>query len=189
MGPFIRTARLTIVPATADIARAAVTDRVRFAALLCATVTEQWPPEVLSDVEEYFASQIEANPGTFGMYCWYIIAEPGELVSTRTLIGSIGTFPPGDDGVCMFGYAVLPDFEGRGVGREAARAFVAWLGARPEVRGIRADSFEGNTASGRILTGCGLSCIGVSPDDASAPDSDRKGRGRLLRYERRVGEG
>ncbi len=185
----IQTARLTIVPATAVIARAAVTDRDQFALLLGANVTDQWPPEVLSDVEEYFASQIEANPGKFGMYCWYIVAEPGELVAARTLIGSIGTFPPGDDGVCMFGYAVLPAFEGRGVGREAARAFVAWLAARPEVRAIRADSFEGNTASGRILTGCGLTCLGLSPDDASAPDSDRKGRGRLLRYERRIGEG
>lgn len=183
----IRTRRLVIVPTTPAMARAAVEDRTRFAALLGVRITEEWPPEVLADAEGFFAEQLEKNPHMCGMYSWYITAPRGELADAPTLIGSIGTFPPGDDGVCMFGYAVLPTFERRGVGTEAAKAFVEWLSARPGVRVIRGDSFEGNTASGRILESCGLVCIGVSPDDATAPESDRKGRGKLLRYERQVG--
>ncbi|GMV27257.1 MAG: hypothetical protein AMXMBFR58_32880 [Phycisphaerae bacterium] len=182
----LETPRLRIVPATAELSHAAISDRAAFAAQLGAVVTDQWPPEVLADVEAMFAGKLAEQPDMVGWWGWYIIARAGGLADRDTLVGSIGSSPPDDAGMTMFGYSVLPAFQGRGIGREAAVRFTGWLAEQRQVRLIRADSFEGNTASCRILDRCGLTRIGVSPDDASAPDSDRQGRGTLMRYERRL---
>ncbi len=176
-----------LVPGTAELANAAISDGDRFAQLLHAHVTDQWPPEVLADVEQMFADRLNAEPERVGWYGWYIIAANTQLAPIDTLVGSIGCMPPANDGTVMFGYSVLPDFEGRGIATEAALAFVGWLIAQPGIALVRADSFERNLASCRILQRCGLSLVGTSPDDPTAPESDRKGRGTLLRFERLVG--
>ena len=181
--PPIITPRLTLVPSTAPLAQAAIRDRQAFSALLGAHITHEWPPEVLADVEAFFAGKLAESPHLAGWFGWYGIATDRSLVDQDTLVASVGSMPPDNSGIAMFGYSVLPAFERRGIGTEAATAFVSWLRAQPGVQRLRADCFEGNVASIRIIQRCGLHTIGVSPDDATAPDSDRKGRGTLLRLE------
>lgn len=172
------------MPGTRELGEAAVTDRDAFERLLGAVVTDEWPPEVLADVEAMFAARLVEAPEKAGWFGWYAIATSRELVVQDTLVASVGCMPPDAEGTVMFGYSVLPAFEGRGIGSEAAVAFVGWLEAQEGVKLLRADCFEGNTASWKIILKCGLKQVGRSPDDATAPDSDRKGRGTLLRYER-----
>ncbi len=179
----ILTPRLTLVPSTAELARAAVTDHDQFAALLGAEVTEEWPPEVLGDVESIFADHLAAKPDLAGWYGWYAITRDEGLAKRPTLVASIGCMPADAGGMVMFGYSVLPAFERRGIAKEGVKAFLGWLSAQPGITLLRADSFERNHASRRILEHCGLTLIGVSPDDATAVESDRQGRGPLLRYE------
>jgi RimJ/RimL family protein N-acetyltransferase len=182
----ILTARLKLIPSTAELARASRTSHEALESRLGTCVTDEWPPEVLADVEEMFARGLEAAPHMAGWFGWYIVATDRALTPRDTLVGSIGAMHPDERGVCMWGYSVLPAFERRGIGSEAAVAFVGWLADQPALRLLRADSFTGNTVSIRILERCAMTCVGPSPDDAAAPDSDRKGRGVLLRFERRL---
>lgn len=185
--PPIHTTRLTLIPSTAPLASASITDRRLFSTLLNAHIPDQWPPETLADVEPLFAQKLAENPLLAGWWGWYILATdptliPAHLNASQALVGSIGCTPPDPDGITFMGYSVLPAFEHRGIATEAAVAMTAWILAQPAIRTIHAETFEQHHASRRILDRCGFALSGPSPNDATAAESDRQGRGTLLRY-------
>ncbi len=188
--PDILTPRLRLVAATAELAAAAVADRARFARLLRAEVTPEWPPWVLADHQDQFAATLAAHPDQAGWWSWYVVGTDRSLVPQDTLVGSAGggaaegTGPPDGSGIVLIGYSTLPAYEGRGIATEAARGFIRWASEFPATREFQATTFERHHASCRILAKCGFELVGVSPDDARAAESDRQGRGRLLVFRR-----
>jgi RimJ/RimL family protein N-acetyltransferase len=139
---------------------------------------------VLADVQGLFAQKLAEHPEQVGWWGWYMIARPGQAGAVATLIGSVGAFPPDAHGRTRGGYSVLPSCEGHGFATEAAGAVFEWVLTQPGVRVLEATTFERHFASRRILEKLAFACLGVSPDDASAADSDRQGRGRLMLYRR-----
>lgn len=178
------TPRLRLLVLTADSAAAAISDRDRFARLIDAVVPADWPPETLADVQGLMAEKLAADPGLAGWWGWYVIARPGVVAESATLIGTVGCMRWGSENRPHFGYGLLPAYFRRGLASEAAVALIEWVMAQPGISRVDATTFERHDASIRILERCGFTCRGVSPDDATAADSDRQGRGRLMLYVR-----
>jgi len=179
----ITTPRLELIAATATSARADASDRARFASLLNAEIPAAWPPDVLADVQEYFAVQLEKGAAVPGWWTWYAVTE-----SPRVLIGSGGfTAPPDDIGTVTMGYSVVSGFEGQGLCSEMVEGLVQWARVSGQVKRIHATTFERHHASVRVLEKTGFTCQGISSEDAGASEADRQGRGHLMLFVREVG--
>ena len=163
----ITTARLRLVPATLELARAELASPTEFAQLLEATVPADWPPETLADALPLFVSWLEAAPNQVGWFGWYIIQS-----SDQTLIGSAGFKGPPQEQSVELGYSILPWYEGYGFATEAVRGLIEWAFSHPEVQQILAETEWANPASVRVLLKAGFRQIG--------PTSDSKGSRFIL---------
>ncbi|MFN0131582.1 MAG: GNAT family N-acetyltransferase [Phycisphaerales bacterium] len=173
-----------IEPAMARVAAAG--DHSRLAELLGADVPSAWPAKDLADVQQFLSDGLNATPHDLGWWGWYMLARPGVVADRSTLIGSCGCGRFGTGGKPIFGYGILPAYEGRGLTTEAARVVADWVIAQPGVSVIEATTFERHFASIKILERCGFACVGVSDGDATASEDDRQGRGRLMLFVRRA---
>jgi len=162
----LRTARLTLVPATAALARAETEDRPAFAALLGADVPNAWPPETLADALPFLLQQLEAGPDRIGWITWYGVANP-DGGQSLTLVASGGFFGPPQEGSVEnsveIGYSVLPEFQRRGYATEMVMGLTEWALAQPSVRRVVANVASDNTPSLRLLRRIGFSEIGDTP--------------------------
>lgn len=185
----ILTPRLRLLALTPQSSFAALKDRAEFSRLIDADVPVEWPPHDLADVQGMLASRLAEHPDEVGWWGWYVIALPGVVVpgavpGRATLIGSAGCSRWGPQGIPQFGYGLLPAFYRRGFATEAATNLIAWVMAQPVITRVEATTFERHIASVKILERCGFRNCGVSPDDATAAESDRQGRGKLILFVR-----
>ena len=161
MAHSIQTARLRLVPTSADHVRAELEAPARFAALVEAAVPESWPPgEYDADAQRFFLDRLLAEPGNVGGYGWYAIrAADGD--APATVVAGGGYFgPPAFDGTVEIGYSVCPEWRGRGYATELARALVAHALSHPGVTRVIAHTTAGNPASIRVLQQSGFTCVG-----------------------------
>lgn len=75
--------------------------------------------------------------------------------------------PPDEAGVAEIGYALLPEWRGRGYAIEAARGALAWAAADPRTRTLRASVAPDNEPSLRLIAKLGFVRTGEQwdPDD------------------------
>ncbi len=184
----LETPSLILIASTPEYARLAIVDPLALGRLLDCDGWEEWPPETLADVQQFFADQLAARPDQVGWWGWYVCAKPGILGTKAVVVGSAGACPPGAIGglgeLAMMGYSTLPKYEGRGFATQAARAIADWALIQPGVDQLFAETFTDHHASRHILERAGFVLEGVSPNDSTATESDRQGRGLLLRYRR-----
>src|SRR6266508_2089045 len=83
------TARLRVVPATVDLARAEVRAPGALGELLGATVPDDWPPETVGDAVEWLAGRLEERPEDAGWMHWYAVAGTDR---TAIVVGSVSFF-------------------------------------------------------------------------------------------------
>lgn len=157
----LRTARLSLMPATLPVARAEVGDRAAFAGLLGAAVPDNWPPETLADALPLFLEWMEAAPDAVGWFGWYALADIG---GAPTLVAGGGFLGPPQSGTVQMGYSVLPQFQGKGCATELATALVGWALAQPGVECVVAETEWANPASVRVLEKAGFALVGPSAD-------------------------
>ena len=158
--PEIRTARLELVPATADTHRMELSRHIALSrALHRAIVPANWPPDEVRDVLEWFAQGLESEPDNYTWNAYYWIAQ--DSTAGRILVGS-GGFKgrPDANGAVEIGYSVLPQFRRQGYATEAVRGLVDWARSCPDVRRVLAEALPENTASVGVLTKCGFGDIG-----------------------------
>lgn len=67
--------------------------------------------------------------------------------------------PPDHDRVAMITFGVAPSCRGNGYATEMLRSLVPWLRARPDIRGIRADTDLVNPSSHQVLRAAGLEVV------------------------------
>jgi RimJ/RimL family protein N-acetyltransferase len=154
------TKRMTLVPATPAHVRAEIGDHAALAGLLGAAVPENWPPESTAAALPLFLVWMEAAPERAGWFGWYALfrqAGPGAPV----LVGSGGFLGPPRDGEAGIGYAVLPQFQGRGFATELAGALVGWALGHPDVLRVAAETGRANPASVRVLAKLGFEAAGT----------------------------
>jgi RimJ/RimL family protein N-acetyltransferase len=82
------------------------------------------------------------------------------LASHDLVVGDL-TFlePPDHDRVAMITFGIAPSCRGQGYATEMLRALVPWLRARPDIRGIRADTDLVNPSSHHVLRAAGLRVV------------------------------
>ena len=68
----IRTRRLELIPATADLVRAEIEDPARFFERLGVAVADDWPSENLQNVLPLFLEALQ-DPANVGWLAWYWI--------------------------------------------------------------------------------------------------------------------
>ncbi len=146
----LQTARLTLRPFTRAQVHAALAGRDTLAAHLGIYVPEEWPQPDFAGILSLVAEMLQAAPA-LEEWTRLIVHE-----ADRTLIGTIGTHGPPDDGAVEIGYDIVPAYRQQGYASEAAQAFVAWLASRPGVTRIAAECEAGNPASIRILEKLGM---------------------------------
>lgn len=168
----IQTRRLRLVPVTPELSRLERIDRVALAERLGAEVPDNWPPEILADVQDYFDDLLTEHPDWVGWLGWYVLQREDSV-----LVASIGFHgPPDAHGQVEIGYSVLPQFQQRGYATEMAGALIDWALQQEGVRAIRAEVNDANNASLAVLkklafarlgpgTELGDSAYRLAPDD------------------------
>ncbi|MBC8102539.1 MAG: GNAT family N-acetyltransferase [Cytophagales bacterium] len=156
----IQTPRLTLIPMTAALITAEIERPAEFAALLGATVPENWPPETLRDALPWFASQLRENGELTGWLGWYGLLRGPQGDVPPTLLCSGGFLGPPQDGTAETGYSVLPQAQGQGYGTEMVRGLVQWAFSQPGVRRVVAETGEENLPSRRLLEKIGFIVAG-----------------------------
>ena len=160
----LKTDRLELRAATAELAEAELRDKGEFSKLLRARVPEEWPPETLLDVRPLFRDNLRTHPEWEGWIAWYAV----DLRSDdRVLCGSGGFKGPANDaGMVEIGYSILPQFQGLGFASEMVIALTGWAETKPEVNCVEAETAHDNIASQRVLLKAGFSEIGagIEPD-------------------------
>jgi ribosomal-protein-alanine N-acetyltransferase len=151
----IQTARLTILPLTLDLARAAVRDRAEFARLLDARVPDDWPGP---DFAGYLPTLVELLAHDAELSRWVRLAVQ---TSARLLVGDMGFHgPPNEQCTVEIGYSIVPASRRQGYASEGVQALIAWAFAQPQVQRIIARCAPDNIASRRILEKAGLRQVG-----------------------------
>lgn len=145
----IKTERLELIAATPELARAAASNHPQLAQLLDAQVPAEFPPEIMTDVMEYFAQRLESDPGLIGWWAWYpVLEQAGE----RILIGCLGfTGYPDQDDRLLMGYAMTPSYQGQGYATEAVQGLINWAFQQSQVHQVVADTFPDHAASLRVM--------------------------------------
>lgn len=164
----LRTARLTLIPATAAHVRAELASAGEFGAMIGAEVPASWPPgEYDADAQRYFLERLdEAGDAGTGWYGWYAVGADGG--APATVVGAGGYFgPPTDDGVVEIGYSVCDEWRGRGYATELAGTLAAHAAAQPGVTRVIAHTTERNPASVKVLERCGFVSAGAGAEPGS----------------------
>ena len=147
-----RSPRLTLLPLTLEMMRAAGADRTGLSAALSARIPDDWPQPDLAEALSLFADLLAADPAQYPWFVWVVVR-----VSDAIVVGDIGfRGPPRDLGTVEIGYSVLPAFQRQGIAGEAAAAMVTWLRARPEARLLIAHTEPDNLISQRVLRRLGM---------------------------------
>ena len=168
----IETARLRLVAATVESARAELEGPAALAGLLGVVVPSEWPPELYdADAVTYTLRHLEAEPASATWASYYFVLR-GDAADTLIGVGGYKG-PPRPDGTVEIGYAVLPPYQRKGYGAEAAAGLTYRAFEDPRVTRVIAETLPDLEASQRVLRGNGFECIG----DGSEPG--------VIRFERR----
>ncbi len=151
--PYLATTRLTIIPFTLDLLRAARRDPTLVGQRLQMHVPADWPGPDIAAALPAFIRQLEPDP-TQDDWGVHLVGHTAE----RTLIGFAGcnNGPPDATGTVEIGYDVLPAYQRQGYATEATDAIIAWLFAQPRVQRVIADCDVDNIASRYVVERLGL---------------------------------
>jgi len=153
----MRTERLELVAATWPTARAAADgDRARFGRLLGARVTEDWPPELMEDAQEFVAVELEKAGSVTGWGVWYVV-----LRVEGVLVGCVGIKNPPREGQVDIGYSIIKPYQRRGYATEATRAVIEWVFRDPRTERVVGETFANLPGSIGVMERCGMKFVGV----------------------------
>lgn len=112
--------------------------------------------EVSPDYLSKLQTASSTDPWTHG---FAVVHEKDGLV-----IGCCGFKGPPVEGAVEIGYAIVPEYEGRGHATEAAKALMDYAVNTGQVRSIVAHTLPKKNASTRVLTKCGFQHMGEVHD-------------------------
>lgn len=162
----IRSERLELIAATAEMVRAEIQDRTELARLVQAHVPADWPPPLNDESSQQWTLKfLLANPDATGFGYWYI-ALPDRTAEGKSLVGIVGLKgKPATDGTVEVGYSVMEDRQRQGYGSEATSALIAWVFDHPEVSRVVAETFPHLRPSIRVMERNGMSFLGSGTEE------------------------
>ncbi len=183
MTDIIESARLLLLPASMELARAELAGAEALATELGRTldravaVPGDWPPP-LNDEESmnYYLDMLDkGGEEIVGWGLWYFLLKSDEGLAAAGNGGFKGL--PDDAGVVELGYSVMAAQQRAGLATEAVTALMSWTQGDPRVKGFIAHTLTGLTPSIRVLEKCGFAGPFPGPEDG------------VIRYERDCGGG
>ncbi len=161
----IRTERLLLIPADADLINAELAGVDVLASALEASVGDTWSSLTMTNILPLFAKQLDANPELVGWFTWYWVLARDD---GRVLIGNGGfKGPPDDAGQVEIGYEVLPAHQGHGYATETVATLAKWALRCADVETVVAECLPDNFASIRVLEKCGFVEVGDGLEQGS----------------------
>jgi ribosomal-protein-alanine N-acetyltransferase len=161
--PILKTARLSLVAASASLLRTELVGREAFALEIGADIPAGWPPPLYERQNIQWAlDQLIRKPSAEGWLTWFWLRNTG----TKPLVVGLGGFKgkPSPFGVIEIGYTVITSFQGQGIATEAVTALVEWAFRYPEVAKVVAETLPELPASVRVLRKCGFEFVGNGSD-------------------------
>lgn len=150
----IETPRLTLVPFSLDLMRAAIAGKDRLAELLKVTIPASWPGSDLAEALPVFAQNMGKEPEA-PTWIGLIIHK-----TDNSLIGDMGFHgAPDENGAVEIGYSIAPEYRNQGYATEMVRALIHWAFQQPAIKIITAETLKENTASIKVLTKAGMNCL------------------------------
>ena len=121
----LRTSRLELIPATAELLRLEDGSPLALAIPLNAVIPIEWPPEEVRGVLGFFADQMDAGVtgDSWVNYCWIAHTTDG---APPVLVGSGGFKSKPVNGLVELGYGTLKQFQRQGYATEAVSALTPW---------------------------------------------------------------
>jgi [ribosomal protein S5]-alanine N-acetyltransferase len=169
----IVTERLELIPATVELARAALDGPAALEATLGVTVPATWPPEFLDPPAlQFMLGRLEEGPAQAGW--WLHFAVLTQDPARRLLIGSAGYKGPPADGMVEVGYGFVRDQHRRGYATEAVRGLLRRAFAESAVHTVIGETLPELIGSIGVLTKCGFHFVG----EGSEPGVIRYALGR-----------
>ncbi len=149
----IRTARLELIAAPADVTRNEAAGMAEWYAPLQVERPGAWPPPFNDAASQgWFARRLAREQADPGWLLWYVIHGHDSAPGRRALIGNGGfTGPPDAHGSVEIGYSLLPEWQGQGHGTELTAALVAWAFSHARVHRVLAVTYPALPASIRVL--------------------------------------
>ncbi len=161
---FLNTERLTLRPATLDLARADLADRSLFSKLLEADVPTSWPPELYDDDAKHWTVRgLQDDPA--GLITWYILLKRDG--QSPLLIGNGGFKGKPQNGVAEIGYSIVPEWHGRGLGTEAVHALTLCAFRDWNVQTVCAHTLTELLPSQRVLEKNGFVLRGTPAEEGT----------------------
>jgi ribosomal-protein-alanine N-acetyltransferase len=161
----IRTARLELIAAPADVTSREASRVEDWYAPLQVERPEAWPPPFNDEGSQtWFARRIAREGTESGWLLWYVVRRPATEADRRVLIGNSGfTGAPDARGSVEIGYSLLPAWQGQGYGTELTAALVSWAFSHEHVQRVLAVTYPTLVASIRVLEKNGFqrSCRGA----------------------------
>lgn len=160
--PSIWTPQLELVAMRPECLQSELGRDRRLGELLGCDVTAEWPPQVWEPhVWELLLERFMKQPKEAAWHRYVLLRGPN-----RVLVGTVNAGCWSDDpDEAELGYALVPEFWGRGLATEAAMALVSFVEASGGLRRWCAHTYPEVTASVRILERCGFVLEGPGAEE------------------------
>jgi ribosomal-protein-alanine N-acetyltransferase len=158
----VRTARLDLRPLAAEAIEALLAgEGERLSRLTGARFREPAPPPYMAEALPVVRDRLRERPEETTWWNWLVVDRAsGEAVGSVAFGGPVNA-----EGAVLVGYAMYPEYEGRGYATEAVKAMVAWAFGQPGVREVRALAPVWNTPALRVAENVGMRPVASEEDD------------------------
>ena len=155
-GYMIETENLQLIPCGPSHPATVLKGKKGLEPLLGVSVPGGWP--VFPGAIPHIYGKLGSDPASVGWWSYLFVHTEG-----RTLAGD-GGFKgrPDESNEVEIGYALVPEYSGRGLATEAAKGLVGWAFSHPEVAAVRAETLSGGHASIRVLEKLGMRFAGAT---------------------------
>jgi ribosomal-protein-alanine N-acetyltransferase len=154
----IETRNLQLIPCEPLHLETILKDKKGLEPMLGVSVPDSWPvfPEAMSYVYE----KVRSDPSAVGWWTYlFVHAGNGVLAGEGGFKG-----PPDESGTVEIGYAIVPEYRGRGLATEAAGGLVGWALSHPQVAAAAAETLPDGHASIRVLEKLGMRFVGATDE-------------------------
>ena len=177
----IRTARLELIAAPADVTRREAAGAADWYAPLDVQrrLRGGRPRSTTSGRKRGSRGASRAREPSPGWLLWYVVAAPDADANRRVLIGNGGfTGAPDARGSVEIGYSLLPSWQGQGYGTELTAALVSWAFSHQHVERVLAVTYPTLVASIRVLEKNGFqrTCRGADRQEPGLRTAARRVR-------------
>jgi len=180
----IRTDRLDLMPATAELLHAELAGAGRFHAVIGKRVPADWPPDLYDEgAIRHYLALLTGAPGSERWGTYYIARR--KTGDEGSVLVGVGAFKgaPDSEGTVEVGYSVVPSHQRRGYATEAVAGFVRFAMAAANVRRVVAHTLPHLHASIGVLRKAGFAYAGAGTDPDAPPGV------AVVRYELNVRPG